>query len=139
MQRTRATSRSALKRRARTLRSRTIHHSPLTTHHHAPGFTLVEMLVATALVALIMVLFAEIFSQAVGTMSAQRALANNDQKARTFSDTLRNELQRLTVRSPTVNAGSDVDIEICEGAAGPIYMRALSGRGASSGSPGRSR
>ena len=117
MQRTRATFRTARVRRARTRAA------------CATGFTLVEMLVATALVALMMVLFAEIFSQAIGTMSAQRALANNDQKARTFTDTLRNDFQRMTFRTPPLNAGSAVDIEICQGATRVINTPASSGRG----------
>lgn len=62
------------------------------------GFTLTEMLVATALVLLIMTLFAQIYSSALGTMSDQRGLANNDQKARTVSEVLRNDLNQMTFR-----------------------------------------
>ncbi|MFO1092490.1 MAG: type II secretion system protein [Planctomycetaceae bacterium] len=63
------------------------------------GFTLVEMLVATALVMLIMLLFADVFGAAVGTMTAQRGIANNDQKARSFTTVLRHDLAGRTYRA----------------------------------------
>ena len=65
-----------------------------------PGFTLAEMLVATALVMLIMLLFAEVFQAAVGTLTEQRGLSNNDAKARTVVTTLRSDLQSATNRQP---------------------------------------
>ena len=64
------------------------------------GFTLTEMLVATALVVLIMLMFAQIYGSAVGSIHEQRALANNDQKARIIDTTLRNDLQAMTYRQP---------------------------------------
>lgn len=64
------------------------------------GFTLTEMLVATALVVLIMLMFAQIYGSAVGSITEQRALANNDQKARTLETILRSDLQSMTYRQP---------------------------------------
>ena len=65
------------------------------------GFTLVEMLVATALVILIMLMFAQIYGTAAGTMTDARALSKNDQKARTLSSIIRSDLQRMTYRQPS--------------------------------------
>lgn len=65
------------------------------------GFTLTEMLVATALVVLIMLMFAQIYGSAVGSIQDQRALANNDQKARTIESTIRKDLQTMTYRQPS--------------------------------------
>ena len=64
------------------------------------GFTLTEMLVATALVMLIMLMFAQIYGSAVGSIREQRALANNDQKARSVETTLRQDLLSMTYRQP---------------------------------------
>lgn len=71
------------------------------------GFTLVEMIVATALVMLIMLLFAEIFGAAVGTITSQKGLANNDQKARSLTATLGRDLDLRTYRA-AVNRGSSL-------------------------------
>lgn len=62
------------------------------------GFTLTEMLVATALVVLIMTMFAQIYGTALGTIREQRGMANNDQKARVFSEVVRNDLEHMTFR-----------------------------------------
>ncbi len=62
------------------------------------GFTLTEMLVSTGLVLLIMSFFAQIYTTALGTISEQRGLANNDQKARTVSEVLRNDLDLMSYR-----------------------------------------
>ncbi len=67
-------------------------------HARSGGFTLVEMMVATGLVVLIMSLFAQIFGTAVGTISEQRGMANNDQKARIVSELLRNDLRFMTYK-----------------------------------------
>ncbi|WP_417851007.1 PulJ/GspJ family protein [Thalassoglobus sp.] len=69
------------------------------------GFTLTEMLVATALVVLIMLMFAQIYGSAVGSITEQRGLANNDQKARSVVTTLRKDLQALTYRQPSFPYG----------------------------------
>lgn len=63
------------------------------------GFTLVEMLVATALVMLIMLLFARIFEEAISTVRAQRSIIANDEKARAVSQMLRSDLNRATYRA----------------------------------------
>ncbi|MDB5387725.1 MAG: Verru Chthon cassette protein [Planctomycetaceae bacterium] len=60
------------------------------------GFTLVEMMVAMALVLLMMVMFAEIFTLATGSMSKQKSLSELDQRQRTVSTILRNDLQDRT-------------------------------------------
>ncbi|WP_146508893.1 hypothetical protein [Thalassoglobus neptunius] len=69
------------------------------------GFTLVEMLVSTALVVLIMLMFAQIYGSAVGSITEQRGLANNDQKARQFDTTIRRDLQSMTFRQPSFPYG----------------------------------
>ncbi len=63
------------------------------------GFTLVEMLVAMTLVVMMMLMFAQIFGVAVGTMRNQRSLANNDQKARALTALLRSDLNAATFKS----------------------------------------
>jgi len=73
---------------------------------HSAGFTLVEMLVSTALVLLIMSLFAQIYGTAVGTITEQRGMANNDQKARILSSILRSDLQNMTYRQPAYPFGN---------------------------------
>jgi len=62
------------------------------------GFTLVEMLVATALTLVILLLFAGIFQQATSTMRQQRGLAQNDQRARQITNILRYDLEKMTFR-----------------------------------------
>lgn len=74
------------------------------------GFTLVEMLVATGLVVLIMSLFAQIYSSAVGMLTQQRAMGNNDQKARIFSNVIRNDLKYITYRQTSPELGTAVGI-----------------------------
>ncbi|WP_437186339.1 PulJ/GspJ family protein [Planctomicrobium sp. SH668] len=62
------------------------------------GFTLVEMLVSTALVVLIMTLFAQIYGSTVQTITQQRGIGNNDQKARTLNMLMLNDLNARTYR-----------------------------------------
>ncbi|MCY2962377.1 MAG: prepilin-type N-terminal cleavage/methylation domain-containing protein [Planctomycetota bacterium] len=62
------------------------------------GFTLVEMLVAVALVILMMTLFASIFQLATGAMSTQRGLAENDQRSRLVLNSLRYDLSHRTMQ-----------------------------------------
>jgi prepilin-type N-terminal cleavage/methylation domain-containing protein len=62
------------------------------------GFTLVEMLVATTLVVLMLLLFAQIFGDSVRIMRNQQALSQNDQKARSFDSILRADLEKATFR-----------------------------------------
>ncbi len=75
------------------------------THRHAEvhqrpmGFTLTEMLVAVGLLLVIMTIFAQIFQLAVGAMSSQKGLANNDSRARTAFSVLDADLKRMSYRS----------------------------------------
>ncbi len=62
------------------------------------GFTLVEMLVSVAIVLLMMSMFAQIFQMATGSLSQQRGIAENDQKARMITTTLRGDLELRTFR-----------------------------------------
>lgn len=63
------------------------------------GFTLVEMLVAVALVLLMMTMFAEIFQLATGSMSKQKGLAELDQRQRLASTLLRDDLRMRSFRN----------------------------------------
>lgn len=60
------------------------------------GFTLVEMMVAVALVLLMMTMFAEIFSIATGSMNKQKGLAELDQRQRVVTTIIRDDLQDRT-------------------------------------------
>ncbi|QDT55610.1 hypothetical protein Pan44_36560 [Caulifigura coniformis] len=62
------------------------------------GFTLVEMLVATTLVVMMLMLFAQIFGDTVRIMRNQQALSQNDQKARSVDSQLRVDLEKATFR-----------------------------------------
>lgn len=62
------------------------------------GFTLIEMLVAVALTMVMMLLFTQIFSIATQSMSRQKGIAENDQRARMVSTMLRGDLQKRTFR-----------------------------------------
>ncbi|MDB4614422.1 type II secretion system GspH family protein [bacterium] len=63
------------------------------------GFTLVEMLVSVALVLLMMSMFAAIFQLAAGSTSTQRGIAQNDQRARSVTTTLRSDFDKRTFRN----------------------------------------
>lgn len=73
------------------------------------GFTLVEMLVAVALVSLMMVLFAQVFTLAGNSVSTQKGIARNDQRARTVMNMLRNDLQDRTFRTVVPFADGEPD------------------------------
>lgn len=62
------------------------------------GFTLVEMLIAVALILIIMTMFAEIFQIAAGSLSKQRSLTENDQRARMLTTIIRGDLEKRTFR-----------------------------------------
>src|SRR5215203_1447187 len=88
------------------------------------GFTLVEMLVAVGLVVLMLSLFAEVFSIATGTMSRQKGIAENDQRARMLTTLIRADLEARTFREAeafpigvtlTPEIGHDGYIHISEG------------------------
>lgn len=74
------------RRRSRRLQTRTA------------GFTLVEMLVAVALVLLLMSMFAQVFQIAGSTMSKQRGIAENDQRSRTLQNIIKGDLDKRTFR-----------------------------------------
>jgi prepilin-type N-terminal cleavage/methylation domain-containing protein len=63
------------------------------------GFTLVELLVALGLVSLMMMLFAEVFQIATGTMTTQRGVMENDQRARAVSTIITNDLRNRSMRT----------------------------------------
>lgn len=62
------------------------------------GFTLVEMLVAVALVLLLMSLFAQVFQIAGSSVSTQRGIMENDQRARSVQTLLKGDLDKRTFR-----------------------------------------
>ncbi len=62
------------------------------------AFTLVEMLVAVTLILLMMSMFASIFSMASSSVSKQRGIAENDQRARSLTTILRSDFQKRTIR-----------------------------------------
>jgi prepilin-type N-terminal cleavage/methylation domain-containing protein len=64
----------------------------------ADGFTLVEMMIAVALVLLIMAMFAEIFQIAAGSLSKQRGISENDQRGRFLDTMIRGDLNKRTFR-----------------------------------------
>lgn len=68
----------------------------LNRNAHRGGFTLVEMLVAVALVSLMMSLFAGVFQIASATMAKQKGISENDQRARTLVTILRSDLKYRT-------------------------------------------
>lgn len=63
------------------------------------GFTLVELLVATGLTLLIMLMFAQIFQITTASIQTQRGIAENDQRARMATIILRHDLQNRTFQS----------------------------------------
>ena len=62
------------------------------------GFTLIEMLVATTLVVMMMLLFAQIYTAAVRSLNDQQALARNDQRMRSVDLVLRSDLLKGSFR-----------------------------------------
>ncbi len=63
------------------------------------GFTMVEMLVSVALVLIMMIMFTQVFQLASGSMSQQRGIAKNDQRARTMSTIIRQDIERRTFKN----------------------------------------
>ena len=63
------------------------------------AFTLVEMLVAVALVVLMMSLFASVFQLASGSISVQRGIAENDQRSRSLFTIFRNDIKHRSMKS----------------------------------------
>ena len=64
------------------------------------GFTLVEMLVSVTLVLLMMSMFAQIFSVATSSVTKQRVISENDQKARSISTVIRADVAKRTFTYP---------------------------------------
>ncbi len=62
------------------------------------GFTLIEMLIAVALLLLIVSIFGQIFSIATGTIRTQRGISVNDQKARTLDVIIRGDLAKISYK-----------------------------------------
>lgn len=81
--------------RTKNLQSRIKHRS---RRRSTPGFTLVEMLVAVALVLLMMSLFAQVFQMAGSTITTQRGIAENDQRSRTVQNIIKGDLDKRTFR-----------------------------------------
>lgn len=65
------------------------------------GFTLVEMLVAVALVLLMMTLFAQIFQMASRSLGSMKGMGENDQRVRLLTATIRNDINKRTFRVVT--------------------------------------
>lgn len=63
------------------------------------GFTLVEMLVSVALVLLMMLMFTEIFQIASSSITAQRGLSENDQRARMLTTLIQSDLNKRTFQN----------------------------------------
>jgi len=62
------------------------------------GFTLVEMLVSAALVVLIMLMFAEVYQVAADSVGRQKGIAENDQRSRTLTTIINNDIESRTFR-----------------------------------------
>ena len=76
------------------------------------AFTLVELLVSTGLVMLMLAMFATIFSIATSSLGTQRGIAENDQRARTLTTMLHNDINARTFKiviphAPNEVSGSD--------------------------------
>ncbi|WP_417391802.1 prepilin-type N-terminal cleavage/methylation domain-containing protein [Gimesia sp.] len=63
------------------------------------GFTLVELLVSVALVLLMMVMFTEIFQIASNSITTQRGLSENDQRARMLTTLIQSDLNKRTFQN----------------------------------------
>jgi type II secretory pathway pseudopilin PulG len=87
------------------------------------AFTLVEMLVSTALVLLIMVLFAQIYGAAVGTLREQEGISKNDQKARSVISMMRADLGARSYRE--IPAGDPTKPDLYARGIVPIHPRCL--------------
>ncbi|GAB4144963.1 MAG: hypothetical protein Tsb009_16920 [Planctomycetaceae bacterium] len=61
-----------------------------------PGFTLVELLVSVTLVLMIMVMFTQVYQMATETVSTQKGIRRNDQRARMLSTVIRGDLDNRT-------------------------------------------
>jgi type II secretory pathway pseudopilin PulG len=64
---------------------------------NSAGFTLIEVLITLALTMIMLVLFATIFQQAASFVTRNKAIAENDQSARTLATVLKSDLQARTM------------------------------------------
>lgn len=88
-----------MKPSADNMRSHNLRRSPQRLLPIHAGFTLVEMLVSVALVLLMMVLFAEIFQIASGSITNQRGISENDQRARMLTTLIQSDLNKRTFQN----------------------------------------
>jgi hypothetical protein len=63
------------------------------------GFSLIEMLVATTLVVMMMLMFAQMYIAAIGSLGEQQAVARNDGKTRLADTLIRADLRRMSFQS----------------------------------------
>lgn len=88
-----------------------VHNQPIrrSDHSQRTGFTLVELLISVTLVLLMMTMFTAIFQLATDSVSAQRGIANNNQKARGVVTALKADISKRTFRYvlPFLPAESD--------------------------------
>lgn len=82
------------------------------------------MLISTALVMLILLLFAQIYSAAVGSIREQEGIAKNDQKARSAVMMLRGDLKTRTFREIPVAISDRTSSALTRGLV-PIHPRCL--------------
>ena len=75
------------------------HRRPESNQSFASGFTLVEMLVAVALVLLMMTMFTSIFQMATNSVSKQRVIAETDQRSRSLTTILRADFAKRSMRT----------------------------------------
>jgi len=75
------------------------------------AFTLVEMLVAVALISILMLMFAQIFSLASDVVGQQRGIAANDQVERQLRTAFRNDLNHRTFRDVRPFESADTSLD----------------------------
>lgn len=86
------------------------------------AFTLVEMLVAVALVVLMMSLFATVFQSAAETMSLQKGLAENNQRSRMLNTIIRQDIKNRTFSLVIPWLPGEVDEETASLREGYFYI-----------------
>ncbi len=62
------------------------------------GFTLVEMLVSTALIVIVMLMFAQVYQVAASSVGTQKGIVENDQRSRTLTTVINNDVKARTFR-----------------------------------------
>lgn len=90
-----------------------------TRRYSRRGFTLVELMVSVTLVLMIMVMFASVYRMATDTVSTQKGIRRNDQRARMLSTIIRSDLEnRSFLDVIPFTPGQDTE----NGTAGPSYV-----------------